>query len=201
MFLERGFEFTHEAVRDWEARFAPLITEKLRARRKGKAGRSWYTDETYLKVGGKWCYLYRAIDRDGNLVDSMLSEHRDMAAAKRFFSNARDVVGHKPARVTTDGHDSYPRAIRRVLGRKVMHRTSRYLNNRLEQDHRGIKQRYYPMRGFGSFKSASRFCQAFDEQRDYFRYRTRPKQQVPLEQQRRQFRQKLGALQYLMMEA
>src|SRR5215216_4411041 len=69
MFLVRGFEFTHEAVRDWEARFAPIITEQLRSRRKGKAGRSWYADETYVKVNGKWCYLYRAIDRDGNLVD------------------------------------------------------------------------------------------------------------------------------------
>src|SRR5215210_6926839 len=81
MFLVRGFEFTHEAVRDWEARFAPLITEQLRTRRKGKAGRSWHVDETYLKVGGKWSYLYRAIDREGNLVDSMLSEHRDMDSA------------------------------------------------------------------------------------------------------------------------
>lgn len=201
MFLVRGYEFTHEAVRDWERRFAPLITEKLRARREGKAGRSWYVDETYLKVGGKWCYLYRAIDRDGNLVDSMLSEHRDMASAKRFFTQAKDVVGHKPARVTTDGHDSYPRAIRRVLGRKVEHRTNRYLNNRVEQDHRGIKQRYYPMRGFGNFKSASRFCQAFDEQRDYFRCRTRPKQTVPLSAQRRLFRQRFGTLQYLLMAA
>jgi putative transposase len=144
MFLVRGFEFTHEAVRDWEARFAHLVTQHLRTRRRGKAGRSWYTDETYVKVGGKWHYLYRAIDRDGNLVDSMLSERRDMEAAKQFFKGARDVVGHKPARVTTDGHDSYPRAIRRILGRKVEHRTSKYLNNRLEQDHRGIKQRYYP---------------------------------------------------------
>src|SRR5215210_2910065 len=74
MFLVRGFEFTHETVRDWEARFAPLITQQLRSRRKGKAGRSWFTDETYVKVNGKWCYLYRAIDRDGNLVDSMLSD-------------------------------------------------------------------------------------------------------------------------------
>src|SRR5438552_3646146 len=78
MFLLRGFEFTHEAVRDWAARFAPLITAQLRARRKGKAGRSWYVDETYVKVGGQWHYLYRAIDRDGNLVDSMLSQNRDM---------------------------------------------------------------------------------------------------------------------------
>lgn len=70
----------------------------------------------------------------------MLSEHRDMDAAKRFFKQAKDVVGHKPLRVTTDGHDAYPHAIRRVLGRKVIHRTNKYLNNRLEQDHRGIKQ-------------------------------------------------------------
>ncbi len=95
-----------------------------------------------MRVSGKWCYLYRAIDRDVNLVDSMLSAKRDMASAKRFFAQAKDVVGHKPTRVTTDGHDSYPRATRRVLGRKVVHRTNRYLNNKLEQDHRGIKQRY-----------------------------------------------------------
>src|SRR5690242_5460063 len=68
MFLVRGFEFTHEAVRDWEARFVPLVIEQLRTRRKGKAGRSWYVDETYVKVGGKWRYLYRAVDRDGHLV-------------------------------------------------------------------------------------------------------------------------------------
>lgn len=201
MFLERGFEFTHEAVRDWEVRFAPLITEQLRARRKGKAGRSWYTDETYVKVGGKWCYLYRAIDRDGNLVDSMLWEHRDMEAAKRFFKGAKEVTGCSPERVTTDGHDSYPRAIRRILGRKVEHRTSRYLNNRLEQDHRGIKQRYYPMRGFGLFNSASRFCSAFDEQRDYFRYRTKPREVVPLPEQRRMFGQRFGALQISLLAA
>src|SRR6266508_2478252 len=199
MFLYRGFEFTHEAVRDWEARFAPLITEQLRSRRRGKAGHSWYLDETYVKVGGKWHYLYRAIDRDGNLVDSMLSEKRDMAYAKKFFTQAKEVVGHKPVRVTTDGHDSYPCAIRRILGRKVIHRTNRYLNNRMEQDHRGIKQRYYPMRGFGSLQTASRFCRAFDELRYYFRYRTKPKETVPLAEQRRMLRQRFGALKYGLM--
>ena len=80
----------------------------------------------------------------------MLSETRDMAAAKRFFRQAEPVVGRRPTRVTTDGHDAYPRAIRVTLGTKVIHRHSRYLNNRLEQDHRGVKQRYYPMRGFGN---------------------------------------------------
>jgi len=150
MFLTRGFTFTHETVREWEERFAPLLTERLRAKRRGKAGRRWNADETYIKVDGRWCYLYRAIDADGNLIDSMLSETRDMDAAKRFFARARTMVGHAPEKVTTDGHDAYPRAIRETLGPEVRHRTSRYMNNRMEQDHRGIKQRYYPMRGFGS---------------------------------------------------
>ena len=136
MFPERVFAFTHEAVREWEERFATLLTEHLPARRRGKAGRSWYADETYIKVHGRWCYLYRAIDRDGNLVDSLLSETRDRKAAQRFFRGAHAVVGHAPDRVTTDGHDAQPRAIRRTLGRKIIHRRKRYLNNRLEQDHR-----------------------------------------------------------------
>ena len=198
MFLERGFVFTHEAVREWEERFAPLLTDRLRAKRRGKAGRSWYVDETYIKVHGRWCYLYRAIDRDGNLVDSMLSETRDRKAARRFFRRARAVVGHTPDRVTTDGHDAYPRAIRRMLGRKVVHRRNRYLNNRLEQDHRGIKQRYYPMRGFGSFAAAARFCTAHDELRDYFRSRLRAGETVPLATRRQLFRDRWAALIRLM---
>ncbi|MEP7289658.1 MAG: IS6 family transposase [Chloroflexota bacterium] len=169
MFAVRGYEFSHETVRDWEARFAPLLTAHLRTKRRGQAGKSWYVDETYVKVRGAWCYLYRAIDRDGNLVDTMLSERRDLKAAKTFFKQAIMTVGHKPERVTTDKHASYPRAIRRTLGRKVVHRTNQYLNNRIEQDHRGLKQRYYPMRGFGAFASASRFCTAFSELRQYFR--------------------------------
>jgi putative transposase len=89
-------------------------------------------DGIYLKVRGRWCYLYRAIDRNGGLVDTMLSEHRDMAAAQAFFRSARSVTGLAPDRVTTDGHGSYPRAIRATLGRRVAHRTSAYKNNRLE---------------------------------------------------------------------
>jgi putative transposase len=172
MFVVRGYAFTHETVRDWEARFAPLLTEQLRAKRRGQAGKSWYVDEAYVKVHGQWHYLYRAIDREGNLVDTMLSVTRDLAAAKAFFKQAVASVGHKPERATTDKHAAYPRAIRRVLGRKVLHRTSQYLNNRIEQDHRGVKQRYYPMRGFGSYVSAARFCSAFDEVHHHFRARS-----------------------------
>ena len=202
MFLERGFEVTHETVRDGEARFAPLLANKLRAKRKGQAGRSWHIDETYIKVSGAWKYLYRAIDRDGNLVDSMLSEHRDMDAAKRFFMSALEVAEQAPERVTTDGHDSYPRAIRETLGEEVTHRCNPYVNNRIEQDHRGIKQRYYPMRGFGSVDAASRFCRAFDEQRHFFRLRTTMCQRVPpLSEQRRKFRARWMELMSTVMAA
>ncbi len=195
MFLTRGFTFTHETVREWEERFAPLLAERLRAKRRGKAGVKWHCDETYMKVDGRWCYyLYRAIDADGALVDSMLNKTRDMAAAKRLFQRARTVVGHAPEKVTTDGHDAYPRAIRETLGPDVPHRTSRYMNNRIEQDHRGIKQRYYPMRGFGSFDAAARFCTAHDELRDHFRVSRHMKEMVSLEDQRRLFREQWGAV-------
>ena len=113
-----------------------------------------------MKVAGRWCYLYRAIDRDGQLIDSMLSEKRDKHAARRFLRRLVDVAEGRPLRVTTDHHPAYRRAIRWILGRKVQHRTTRYLNNFMEQDHRAVKQRYYPMRGFGSFASAARFCSA-----------------------------------------
>lgn len=108
------------------------------------------------------------------------------------------VVGSAPESVTTDGHHSYPRAVRETLGNEVVHRTNVYLNNRIEQDHRGIKQRYYPMHGFGRFVSASRFCRAFDELRQYFRYRSMERETMSLAQQRQIFRECLVALQELM---
>ncbi len=93
MFLTRGFTFTHETVRAWEERLAPLLTAQLKARRRGKAGSTWHVDETYVKVEGRWCYLYRASDSDGNLVETMLSTTRDMNAAKAcgaYSPEARD---------------------------------------------------------------------------------------------------------------
>lgn len=100
IFLERGVAFTHETVRDWEARFAPLITDQVQMKRRGQGGASWQVDETYGKVQGKWCYLYRAIDQDGNLVDSLLSQKRAMDAAQRFSS--------KPCRPLVTRHREEP---------------------------------------------------------------------------------------------
>ena len=140
-----------------------------------------------MKVAGRWCSLDRAIDRDGDLLDSRLSEHRDKHAARRFLRRLVDVAERKPQRVTTDAHPPYRRAIRGILGRKVRHRCSQDLNNRTEQSHRAVKQRSDPMLGFGRFASAARFCSAFDELRHYFRARQRRGQSVPLAEQRRIF--------------
>jgi putative transposase len=114
----------------------------------------------------------------GALVDVMFSEHRDMAAAKAFSESAKMVTGVTPDRVTTDGHDSYPRAIRTVLGTGIRHRNSQYLNNRLEQDHRGVKGRYSPMRWFK--------C-PHDELRNFLRSRSRTNQQVSTDYRRFHF--------------
>src|SRR3954453_8861667 len=129
MFLVRGKMFSHEAVREWEAKLTPALAEDLRRRRRGKAGRSWYVDETYIKVGDRWCYLYRAIDRSGALIGVLFSERRDRKAALAFVRSAKAVTGVTPDRVTTDGHDSYPRAIRNELGRGVRHRTSPHFSH------------------------------------------------------------------------
>jgi transposase-like protein len=98
MFLIRGIVFSHEAVRDWEAKLTPALAEGLRRHRRGKVGRGWFVDETYIKVNGHWRYLYRAIDRNGALVDVMFSEHRDMAVAKAIFRSAKTVTGLTPQR-------------------------------------------------------------------------------------------------------
>ena len=84
MFAPRGMVFSYEAVRDWEAKLTPALADELRRQRRGKADRSWYVDETYVKVDGGWCYVYRAIDGSGALVDVLFSERRDVAV-RAFF--------------------------------------------------------------------------------------------------------------------
>ena len=184
MFAVRGMVFSYEAVREWEAKLTPALAEELRRRRRRKIGRSWYVDETYLKVDGRWCYVYRAIDRSGALVDVLFSEQQDMKAARMFFRSAKAVTGITPDRVTTDGHNSYPRAIRTELGKHVRHRTNRYLNNGLEQNHRSLKGRCRPMLGFKCPRAAARFCRAYNELRNHPRPRTRRNQHGPALQRR-----------------
>ena len=100
MLLQRGIVFSDEAVREWEAKLTPPLTAELRQRRRSRGGagrRSWFVDENYLKVWSRRCYLYRAIDRNGDLIDTMLSAHRDMPVAQAFFRSANSATGMTPA--------------------------------------------------------------------------------------------------------
>lgn len=108
-------------------------------------------------------------------------------AAQAFFISALAVTGCLPEQVTTDGHTAYLRAIAEVLGPDVQHRVSDCLTNRIEQDHRGIKQRYYLMLGFKTFNSAQGYCQAFEEMRSFLRPRRRMGEFVSLSTKREQF--------------
>lgn len=115
-------------------------------------------DETYIKVRGRWIYLYRAVDKRGQTVDFLLSEHRDIAAARRFFTQAIKQHG-APEKITVDGYPATHTAIselkaKEVLPQSTQVRTSKYLNNLIEQDHRRVKQRIYPMLGFKRFTNA-----------------------------------------------
>ena len=125
MCLARGVRFPHAAVREWDARGAPLLAAQRRAKRQGHAGRSWDGDATSVKLNGQWCSRYRSFDQEGTLVDAMLSETRDRDAAPRVPEAARGGAGQAPTWVTPDGHPSYPRAIRARLGADIEHRCTR----------------------------------------------------------------------------
>jgi IS6 family transposase len=129
---------------------------------------SWRVDETYLRVAGKWTYLYRAVDSTGATIDFLLSPRRDAAAAKCFFQRALRLVGHpRPRVINVDRNPSYPKAIGALkrtgeLGRRCRCRPVGYLNNIVEQDHRTIKRRVRASQGFRSFGSAARTIQGIE---------------------------------------
>jgi putative transposase len=201
-FLLRGFEFTHETVRDWEERFLPHFTEQIRAKRKGNIGKVWLVDETYVKVAGQWCYLYRGIDADGKLVDVRLSKTRNIDGTKAFFAQAAGLHDdNKPEKVATDGLASYPRAIKEELGKDVEHEIRPCTANPVEQSHRGIKHRYYPTLGFGAFEAAQRFCQAVDEVRNFLRPRNQMGEFVSLSDRRNRFLDEIQELEVLFYSA
>ena len=123
-------------------------------------GCSWRVDETYIAIKGNWHYLYRAVDKHGRTVDFLLRPDRGIAAAQAFFRKAlASHTDHPPLKITLDGHWHSHRALHllrreHAAWRRVRVRSSKYLNNIVEQDHRAIKQRCGPMRGFKSFANA-----------------------------------------------
>ena len=158
---ERGVDVDHATLNRWVVKFSPSIAENAQARKKPTAI-SWRMDETYIKVRGKWTYLYRAVDRDGQTLDFMLSERRDTAAARKFFKRAVGTNG-VPERIAIDksganlaGLESLNVILKFIgTGRIINTVQSKYLNNIVEQDHRFIKKITRPMLGFKAFYSAA----------------------------------------------
>jgi IS6 family transposase len=151
LLAERGIAVDHVTVYRWVQRFTPDLVDAARPARRA-AGDRWFVDETYLKVSGRWAYLYRAVDQHGQVLDVMFSLRRDLAAAQRFFVRALR-LGAKPVEVTTDRAAAYPRVLDELVP-AAMHTVEQYANNPVECDHGRLKARLRPMRGLKRHRSA-----------------------------------------------
>jgi len=153
---ERGVNIDHSTVQRWVVKYTEILEDAFRKKKK-TVGKSWRMDETYIKVKGKWCYLYRAVDKENNTIDFLLTEKRDKKAAKQFFVKAIENNG-LPDKITIDKSGSNTAAIKEYNAENdtsIEIRQVKYLNNIVEQDHRFIKRITRPMLGFKEFHSAS----------------------------------------------
>jgi transposase-like protein len=170
MMQERGVNVDPSTIFRWVQRYAPEIGKRVRQYQGFRSG-SWRVDETYVRVGGRWKYLFRAVDKHGQLIDFMLLDRRNTRAAYRFLRKALKMMGnYPPSTITTDRLASYPKAIRRLQGegllsKDVEHRTSKYLNNIIEADHGALKCVIRPTRGFQRMKTASATLRGFEVMR------------------------------------
>ena len=167
---ERGVAVDHATLYRWVQRYAPEL-EKRTLWYQNRISFSWRVDETYVRVKGRWKYLYRAIDKDGNTLDFLLSDRRDAKAAKRFLAKAlRRSRDWKPQVINTDKNPAYGEAIielkkEGLLSKDTRHRQVKYLNNRLESDHGKLKRLIKPMLGFQSMKTAYATIKGFEVMR------------------------------------
>lgn len=167
MMHERGVEVDPSTIMRWVHRYAPELEKRVRAYQ-GYGSTSWRVDETYVKVGGRWKYLFRAVDKHGRLIDFMLLERRNIRAAYRFLSKAMATMRDwPPTSITTDKLPSYPEAIDQLkregkLAKDTIHRTSKYLNNIIEADHGALKRVIRPTRGFQTMKTANATIKGFE---------------------------------------
>ncbi len=155
MMAERGVIVDHATVHRWSLKILPVLAKVFRSRQRS-VGSSWRMDETYIKVGGQWKSLYRAVDKMGQTVDFLLMAHRDLAAARRFFERAID-RHDVPEKITIDKSGANTTAILDMCadsGVNIEMHQSKYLDNLVEQDHRAIKRIVRPMLGFKSFRCA-----------------------------------------------
>jgi transposase-like protein len=152
LLAERGVEVDHVTVYRWVLRFTPLLAEAARPCRH-RAGGRWFLDETYVRVAGRWRYVYRAVDQFGQVIDVYVSPRRNARAARRFFKRAIDTTKVTPSEVVTDRAPTYPLVLAELLP-AAWHRTDRSANNRVEADHGRLKARLRPMRGLKQDRSA-----------------------------------------------
>jgi putative transposase len=152
---ERGGEVDHATINRWVLKYSPPL-EAAFHRQKRPVWLSWRLDETYIRVKGEWRYLYRAVDKCGQTIDFLLTEQRDERAAMRFLTKAIRRHG-VPEKITIDGSEAKAAAIKHdneEYGTTILIRQVKYLNNMVEQDHRGVKPVTRPMLGFKSFAAA-----------------------------------------------
>ncbi len=167
MVNERGLDVHHTTLFRWVQQYGPELDKRCRPHL-CPTNDSWRVDETYIEVKGKQKYLYRAVDSTGKTLDFLLSAKRDAQAAKRFFRRALKAVHNQEPRViNVDKNAAYPKAIdelreKKELSESVELRQNKYLNNRVEQDHRFIKRLVKPGMGFGSFKTARRTIKGYE---------------------------------------
>jgi putative transposase len=155
MMGERGVAVDHSTLNRWVIKYAPEF-EKAFRRRQCLVGRSWRLDETYVKIKGKWAYLYRAVDKEGHTIDFLLTPNRDRAAAEAFLCKAIRTQ-QLPEKITIDQSGANTATIKRynqTYKTAIVIRPSKYLNNIIEQDHRAVKRLTHPMLGFKSFWAA-----------------------------------------------
>ncbi|MCC5480486.1 IS6 family transposase [Streptomyces barringtoniae] len=169
LLFERGIQVSYETVRLWCERFGPEYARRLR-RRQPRPGDKWHLDEVFLKVNGRTRYLWRAVDRDGNVLDVLVTNSRDTKAAKRFFLKLLTGTESVPRVVVTDKLRSYGAPHRQAMP-SVEHHSSKYMNNRAENSHLPTRQREYAMQGFRSVGSAQRFLASFSRISPHFRPR------------------------------
>jgi IS6 family transposase len=151
LLAERGVQVDHVTVYRWVQTFTPAFIDAARPARHA-GGQRWFLDETYVKVAGRWTYLYRAVDQRGHVIDVLVSRRRDAAAGRSFFARALR-YGPAPIEITTDRAPVYPRIVDEVAP-AARHVTEQYANDAVEADHGRLKARLRPMRGLKRLASA-----------------------------------------------
>ncbi|ADM09305.1 transposase [Parvularcula bermudensis HTCC2503] len=159
LLAERGITVDASTVYRWVRKFGPEIAKRSQKHR-GWRGLGWHVDETYLRVGGRWCYVWRAVDQRGRLIDFRVTARRNTAAAKAFIRQARDKARlYPPLSIVTNKAPTYAKVMKNINAQMlpneaIMHIDQKWQNNRIESDHAALKQRLNPMRGFKTLSSA-----------------------------------------------